>query len=192
MGERGRDVCGIRDDIFPLLNQGRPHFQPRYPSYADEGARIDSFYRHGWPPALGHTPQSLAKAGFFYQGIADHVLCFYCDGGLKRFEVYDDPMEEHVRWFKDCYFINTVATQDVKDRAKMPSQPKPIQELPKVEKEVVMVEINKDTVCGVCWNDPIKVAFLPCGHTSCALCSTKLKDCHSCRQPIVNFLTLFY
>jgi len=36
------------------------------------------------------------------EGIDDHVRCFACDGGLKRWDPSDDPWVEHCRWFPAC------------------------------------------------------------------------------------------
>ena len=44
----------------------------------------------------------------FVLGRGDHVLCFYCDGGLKGWEPQDDPFEEHAKWFGDCAFVQLV------------------------------------------------------------------------------------
>ncbi|WAR06853.1 PIAP-like protein, partial [Mya arenaria] len=38
------------------------------------------------------------------QGIDDHVRCFACDGGLRRWDPEDDPWIEHCRWFPACPF----------------------------------------------------------------------------------------
>ncbi|XP_029470222.1 baculoviral IAP repeat-containing protein 7 isoform X2 [Rhinatrema bivittatum] len=38
-------------------------------------------------------------------GHSDHVTCFYCGGGVKHWEVEDDPLTEHARWFPSCEFL---------------------------------------------------------------------------------------
>jgi len=46
----------------------------------------------------------LMKLTLFYQieGVEDHVRCFACDGGLRRWDPGDDPWVEHCRWFPAC------------------------------------------------------------------------------------------
>ena len=66
--------------------------------------RLESFRR--WPKSEIQSPERLAEAGFYYSGIHDNTLCFHCGGGLKNWEVDDDPWIEHARWFQKCGFIN--------------------------------------------------------------------------------------
>ena len=42
------------------------------------------------------------------QGYADHVKCFFCDGGLRNWEPQDDPWQEHVKWFPRCPFVHMI------------------------------------------------------------------------------------
>lgn len=35
-------------------------------------------------------------------GVDDHVRCFACDGGLRKWDPMDDPWTEHCRWFPAC------------------------------------------------------------------------------------------
>ena len=53
-----------------------------------------------WPSSSGQSQESLANAGFYYIGRCDHVKCFYCDGGLRNWEVGDDP------WFETCQVVS--------------------------------------------------------------------------------------
>jgi hypothetical protein len=39
-------------------------------------------------------------------GNGDQVVCFSCDGGLKHWEVDDDPWVEHAKWFDRCCYLN--------------------------------------------------------------------------------------
>ena len=38
-------------------------------------------------------------------GSEDSTVCFHCNGGLKKWEVGDDPWVEHARWFSGCDFV---------------------------------------------------------------------------------------
>lgn len=48
------------------------------------------------------SPQSLAKAGFYYFNESDHVRCAYCQGVIAKWEAGDDPFAEHLRFFPAC------------------------------------------------------------------------------------------
>lgn len=48
------------------------------------------------------SPQSLAKAGFFYLNRSDHVRCAWCHGEIGKWEVGDNPFTEHLRFFPHC------------------------------------------------------------------------------------------
>ncbi|XP_066303443.1 baculoviral IAP repeat-containing protein 7-like [Branchiostoma lanceolatum] len=61
---------------------------------------------HNWPRYSPITPLRLARAGFLYTYVADHVRCFWCDGGLKDWQQDDDPWEEHARWYgSECGYV---------------------------------------------------------------------------------------
>ncbi|XP_013393218.1 baculoviral IAP repeat-containing protein 2-like [Lingula anatina] len=75
----------------------------RHPSFATIHARLSTY--ESWPPEKDQTPASLAEAGFFYAGFNDNVKCFFCNGGLKNWEVGDEPWREHARWFPKCGFL---------------------------------------------------------------------------------------
>ncbi|XP_060600378.1 baculoviral IAP repeat-containing protein 3-like [Ruditapes philippinarum] len=74
----------------------------RHPEYRTMEARLLTFTN--WPRHMIQTPQRLAEAGLYYIGIDDHVRCFACDGGLRRWDPEDDPWTEHCRWFPACPF----------------------------------------------------------------------------------------
>lgn len=48
--------------------------------------------------------------------------------------------------------------------------------------------------CSICMNGPVKMAFVPCGHTFCLSCATKqhLQVCYICRTKISSKLKLYY
>lgn len=86
------------------------HKGPKRPSFATVEARLRSFV--GWSGDLIQTPDLLAQAGFFYEGLGDQVRCFHCDGGLRHWDPHDDPWTEHARWFPNCSFVKLVKGQD--------------------------------------------------------------------------------
>lgn len=95
------DECG---PIERVMGSYPETFHPDFPEYASESARLNSF--ENWPKTTP-TPNQLSEAGFFYTQKEDRVICFYCGGGLHKFEeIDDDPFEEHAFWYSDCDFIN--------------------------------------------------------------------------------------
>jgi len=40
-------------------------------------------------------------------GPEDNVRCYYCDGGLKKWQPTDDPWTEHRRWFSRSAHLQT-------------------------------------------------------------------------------------
>lgn len=77
--------------------------KPKYPDYASLQIRISSF--QGWPSYLDQTPREMAVSGFFFAGHHDYTRCFFCGGGLRNWELGDDPGVEHARWFPQCSFL---------------------------------------------------------------------------------------
>lgn len=106
---RGGDVGGLvnasvvataatsGEDVAGLTNQP---YHPRYQLYS---SRLDS-YRY-YPRRYPLKAARLAEAGFFYEGPADKVRCFWCDGGLEDWEAGDDAWTEHARWYPGCRHV---------------------------------------------------------------------------------------
>ncbi|KAM8976739.1 baculoviral IAP repeat-containing protein 2 [Pelodytes ibericus] len=67
-----------------------------------EEARLGTFTN--WPLTF-LTPSELAKAGFYYLGPGDKVICFSCEGKLNNWEPKDNAMSEHRRHFPECPFV---------------------------------------------------------------------------------------
>ncbi|XP_061195907.1 death-associated inhibitor of apoptosis 2-like isoform X2 [Saccostrea echinata] len=75
----------------------------KYPEYADEQSRLDSF-KH-WPAHLTQTSHQMANAGFFYTSFSDWVRCFCCGIGVRNWAAEDDPWVEHARWSPRCAYV---------------------------------------------------------------------------------------
>ncbi|XP_026749078.2 baculoviral IAP repeat-containing protein 7 [Galleria mellonella] len=85
----------------------------RHPTRASLAARLATFER--WPADRTQVPMALAEAGFFYTGTDDQVRCFYCDGGLGKWEAGDAPWSEHAHWFPHCGYVLLLKGQDFVD-----------------------------------------------------------------------------
>jgi hypothetical protein len=54
-------------------------------------------------------------------------------------------------------------------------------------------ESTEPPPCTICVSDPVKMAFVPCGHTFCLSCATKnINTCYICRTKITSKLKLYY
>lgn len=56
-----------------------------------------------------------------------------------------------------------------------------------------VVNASTEPLCSVCFNEPVALASVPCGHTFCGQCGTKqLTNCYICRTPITNRMKIFF
>ncbi|XP_005378032.2 PREDICTED: baculoviral IAP repeat-containing protein 3 [Chinchilla lanigera] len=79
-------------------------------SMQTHAARFRTF--SNWPSSVLVHPEQLASAGFYYVGHSDDVKCFCCDGGLRCWELGDDPWVEHAKWFPRCEYLVRVKGQE--------------------------------------------------------------------------------
>ncbi|CAH1183238.1 unnamed protein product [Phaedon cochleariae] len=205
---RAVDTCGLYGvEVLPnsLPEDGKKIDLQRLgiqeskgPQHQDKAlfeSRVETF--QNWPRSLKQRPADLAAAGFFYTGVGDQTLCFYCGGGLKDWEEGDDPWEQHALWFGKCVFLNLKKGKEFIERVKarsaaevsLPStsgveaKEEEAAEAPKA-KGVVSEEAEK-TLCKICYKNELAVVFLPCGHiVACVDCASSLKQCAVCRKPL--------
>ncbi|XP_063417965.1 baculoviral IAP repeat-containing protein 2-like isoform X1 [Mytilus trossulus] len=105
-GETGDDIKNnsrTNDCQHDYASLGINIDKPKYPDYAALHVRISSY--QGWPSYLDQTPREMAVSGFFFAGYHDYTRCFFCGGGLRNWELGDDPWVEHARWFPQCSFL---------------------------------------------------------------------------------------
>lgn len=76
---------------------------PANPQYVTKESRMKTF--ENWPKTLPIKPPALVDAGFYYTGTGDQVLCFHCGGGLRDWEINDDPWVQHALWFSKCPYL---------------------------------------------------------------------------------------
>lgn len=77
--------------------------KPKFPDYALLCARLKSF--SSWSSGKISNPETLSKAGLFFSGKGDLVICFFCGGSLKDWQNEDVPWVEHARWFPNCKYV---------------------------------------------------------------------------------------
>ncbi|XP_061658885.1 baculoviral IAP repeat-containing protein 2 [Syngnathoides biaculeatus] len=80
------------------------------PAMRREQDRLDSF--HPWTLSI-ITPAELAKAGFYFLGLADRVACFSCGGQLSNWEPGDRASSEHQRHYPNCRLVRGDRTENV-------------------------------------------------------------------------------
>ncbi|XP_069499467.1 baculoviral IAP repeat-containing protein 7-B-like [Ambystoma mexicanum] len=96
-----------RRTVESVLNGLVPDWAPpefRQPRMRCEEYRLQTF-RHRWPSSAPVSPIDLARSGFFYIGPGDRVQCFSCGGILKSWELGENVMAEHQRFFPICPFV---------------------------------------------------------------------------------------
>ena len=77
-------------------------FYPQYQLYEN---RLNSFIDRSWPISIRQNEVTMAKAGFFYSGRGDIVICAFCGLYLNRWLPNDDPFNEHRKFNKNCKFV---------------------------------------------------------------------------------------
>ena len=58
-----------------------------------------------WPKAHPVRSDQLARAGFFYTGEGNKVICPWCNISLNEWEAFDLAIDEHKRHSPYCDFI---------------------------------------------------------------------------------------
>lgn len=89
------------------------HREPIYKNYFSLEDRLDSFKKREKETETEQLEvvrpmpkaKKLAEAGFYHYLFYDHVICFYCGGGLNNWKENADPWIEHARWYPNCYFV---------------------------------------------------------------------------------------
>ncbi|XP_050395257.1 baculoviral IAP repeat-containing protein 3 isoform X1 [Patella vulgata] len=82
----------------------------KYIDFTKEENRLNSFVN--WPNSR-QSPESLARAGFYYLSNGDMVQCFACRCILKFWENEDDPWIEHAKWSPDCQYLQMCLGKDI-------------------------------------------------------------------------------
>ena len=87
-------------------SNGLYNIEPIREDFSCSNDRFNTFFTQSWPRDKAYQDTyALANAGFFYSGIGDIVLCYHCLGGLKNFELNDDPLKLHAKYYPHCSFI---------------------------------------------------------------------------------------
>lgn len=188
------------------------HIEPTHPEFVSLDARIKSFT--SWPLSMFLSKEKLAEAGFYYTGESDQTVCHHCGGGLNDWQPYEDPWEQHAKWFSKCYYLKLMKGQPfIHKILNRPVQPPSEQEfmemtLPYYIQKLKLSTPEKDEPksqeinslpepgpvdqgtedarkCKICYGKELGIIFLPCGHVvACTQCATSMSNCPVCRDPI--------
>lgn len=202
-GNLGVEICQNENDktCNNLSEESRNDFSrlgiqrakgPSHPDYITLEQRLATY--ENWPKSLKQKPPNLASSGFFYMGVGDKTLCFYCGGGLRDWDEEDDPWEQHALWFPKCNYLLLKKTQTFVDAVQRKhrnatSKPEDKDEQQTLassssssacgeakdckKNEAVKAATTEDkekqldespTLCKICYRNELGVVFLPCGH----------------------------
>ena len=159
-----------------VINNIIPWSEPRYPEFKLYSERLKSFISLKWSTNLHQKPKKLANAGFFYTGINDRVICYFCGGGLHKWDIDDDPFREHEKHFSRCSYLRLFKNNDVTTT--------------RFSKASNI--INSDFPCKLCYLDEANILFMPCNHLfACICCTSCLTYCSVCRCKINNLIKVY-
>ena len=71
--------------------------------------RLATFER--WPRQIHQKPEEMALGGFYYGGVGDLVICFYCEVRLRNWESHDDIKYEHCKHSPHCRYWHMIYKQ---------------------------------------------------------------------------------
>lgn len=120
-----REICELNPSELNLNNMIEVYFEDAevfkivkigdligamYPKFAHYESRLDTYML--WPETITQKKEDLAAAGFVCANDNDRVYCFYCGGGLEKWDPEDNPKQDHIKWYPRCKFINRVLAED--------------------------------------------------------------------------------
>lgn len=200
------DVYSTVEQFANTITESFSLSKPKFPEYSIGERRIESYV--DWPISIKQRPPQLSDAGFFYTGKGDCVTCFSCGGGLKDWEIDNDPWEEHAIWYRKCAYVNLVKGPDFVSRSVelrnkknfSDAEVKSSIELKKsdsIEKLNEVVNLENETkdlkLCKICYVNEYNVVFMPCGHIiACAKCASSVTKCPVCCQSFKNIERVFF
>lgn len=180
-----------------------------HPEYKHIGSRLRTFAT--WPKNIGPEPVRLSRAGFYYSGVADRVICFSCGIGIRDWSPIDDPWQMHVlmRPNRICAFlleqmgmeyVQAIRTQ-FHHCPQLPSHADvgvdvtaPPPQLPPPDADVADKDDEDRTICKICLLKPYEIVFVPCGHIlACSECARNFsKCCPLCRSKIEKKIKIYF
>ncbi|XP_066283780.1 baculoviral IAP repeat-containing protein 3-like isoform X3 [Branchiostoma lanceolatum] len=110
LGSSDQADAGMLENRQPPTAETSPQTSPDFGDVTQEAVRLSS-YRH-FPDSVPVSATRMARAGFYYSGTGDRVVCFSCGGGVEGWEYGDTAMGEHERLYPHCDFVNGRETRN--------------------------------------------------------------------------------
>jgi baculoviral IAP repeat-containing protein 7/8 len=164
----------------------------KHTKYATLQSRLLTFDKAPEDSFLFNNRHDFADAGFFYMGIEDRVICYYCGLGLKDWDKSDIPWEEHALYCGECTHVLVVKGKNFvhkvvrKHNNIHKDHPMELKEPSKTEHQ------SENEGCIICFSSPKELVFLPCKHCcTCCTCGLMYIKCIYCRTPITSLLKIY-
>ncbi|CAL4079247.1 unnamed protein product [Meganyctiphanes norvegica] len=105
----GMDINKLANSSIGMMQRGERRFHSTS-ALLIESVRLETFA--DWKVSYV-SPEALARVGFYYQKIQDHVKCIFCKGMVGYWVPGDQPEVEHRKHFPRCTFMQGQATGNV-------------------------------------------------------------------------------
>ena len=183
-----------------------------YPTYECFEKRLATFFERFWPVSLNQDNFKMTKAGFFYSGFGDIVICAFCGLTLHKWQPNDDPIIEHRKFNPDCKFV--CLFQDKKsstNRINLNSIKSMISSSIFYTRTILydfgniiyfyfhekiinrFIHNKPVNICKICLIEESNVLMLPCRHVStCLTCTLRTEICPICRSEIISTMKIFF
>ncbi|XP_052131283.1 E3 ubiquitin-protein ligase XIAP-like [Frankliniella occidentalis] len=162
------DTLGVVEKLYPL-----------YPKYALYESRMKTF--DSWPVGLALKPCDLARAGWFYSGNGDVLLCHHCGGKVEKLHAkiaVCDLWKMHAKAVPTCEFVlvhkGILFVRAASKWSETCAEENKAEPDPTFFSTPSSVEIK----CKVCFVNNCCFAILPCNHYAiCWECNVDLRNC---------------
>ncbi|UVX94955.1 IAP repeat-containing protein [Callinectes sapidus nudivirus] len=95
----------VQTDFYLRWLNTKPAADKEHSRMNTEESRLETYIKGKWPLSQVKTAP-LAKAGFYYAGVGDAVVCFRCGGILINWIGTDIPEIDHLKYFPDCPYAH--------------------------------------------------------------------------------------
>lgn len=173
---------------------------PKHGYYSTESKRLESF--KSWPMGLPQQPKDMAEAGFFYTGMSDKVICYYCDGKFKDWTSTDHPWIIHARYCKSCPYVLIMKSEEFVQKVQnLPCECKICkpdfkskEKEPSADDSKLQLSTESHLICKICYENTVNSCFIPCGHAvACVKCALSIsKNCPVCRKAYNNIIRVYF
>lgn len=160
--------------------------------------RAYTFYLCNWPQQIIQRPMEMARCGFYYYGINDHVCCYYCDIKVTNWGVLDKPLAVHRTNSPTCLHARLIQ-QEEDDKKRLAEEKINREDVGLVcslfKKRKYFSDETTENLCLLCQEKRAVVVYKPCGHLSACLdCAIdhmshhakNFKLCLTCKEDITS------